>query len=330
MNRITTIKDIARELGISTSTVSRILNGKNTSNSKLAEEVLNTAKRLKYQVNTAAKGLRTNKTNMIGIIVPEIGDDFFASVLSGMDEEADAHRYNLLLCQSNESSEREMALVNSLIACNVEGVVVAVSKETQNLDFLNPLLDMGKKAVVFDRTLSHPDVPAVIFNDREGTTLAARHLVETGHKSFLYVGLDKKLQNNNDRLSGYNRVLQENDLPICTEVYFDQWEFTANDFKKIWDPKFDAIVCFNDVSASRILTFAKELNLNIPEDVSVIGFDNRKYSQLTYPKLTTVERSTRDMGKYVISLLLSLLNETAIHPLELSAELILRDSTKKR
>ncbi len=330
MNKITTIKDIAIALGISTSTVSRILNGKNTSNSKLAEQVLATARELNYQVNTAAKGLRTNKTGMIGIIVPEIGDDFFGSVLSGMEEIADANKYNLLLCQSNESHDKEIELVNSLIACNVEGIVISVSKETQSLDFLNPFLALGKKVVVFDRTLTHPEIPAVIFNDWEGTTMAAEHLIETGHKSFLYVGLDKNLQNNKDRLSGYNQVLSQSNLPLCEEVYLDQWNFTSTDFKEIWNNKYDAIVCFNDVIAARILSIAHEIDLKIPEQASVVGFDNRLYSQYTFPKLTTVEHSTRGMGKHVINLLTSLLNDTEIIPVEMSTELVLRDTTIKR
>jgi len=330
MDRITTIKDIANELGISTSTVSRILNGKNTSNSALAEKVMETAKRLKYQVNTAAKGLRTNKTQLIGIIVPEIRDDFFASVLSGMEEAAEINHYNLLLCQSNESHKKEVELVKSLIACNVEGILVSVSKETSDLGFLNQLLALGKKAVSFDRTIEHPEVPSVTFSDFEGAALSAKHLIDLGHKSFLYFGFAKNLKNDQDRHAGYDSVLEQNGLTPCKAVYVDQYNFTVEDVKDNWSNEYDTIVCFNDMIAAQVLAHLRTLGIKVPEEVSVVGFDNRVFCDFTYPKLTSVEHSTRLMGKHAVNMLLNLINETETESVGIGAELVPRDSTMKR
>lgn len=330
MSRVTTIKDLAEKLGISTSTVSRILNGKNVSNERLVKEVLDAAKEMNYQVNTAAKGLRTNKTGLIGIVVPEIADDFFASVLSGMEEAADEAGYNFLLCQSNESSAKEDQLIKSLISCNVEGVLISLSKETRDLDFLNQLTAVGKKAVLFDRTIDNEIYPCISFRDHEGAYIAGKKLLETGHKSFLYFGLSENLKNDRDRLGGYNQALTENGLNACDVVYVDQRKIEEHEISGLILRKYDAIVCFNDIIAAQILNHLINLKIRIPEDMSVVGFDNRIFCDYTNPRLSSVEHSTRLMGKQSVNTLLNLLNDQLVKSIDLGAELVLRDTIKRR
>lgn len=330
MEKVTTIKDIAQRVGISTSTVSRILNGKNVSNEQLVQEVFKIAREMNYQVNTAAKGLRTNKTGMLGIIVPEIGDDFFASVLSGMEEAAEEGGYNLLLCQSNESRQKEDQLIKGLIACNVEGVLISLSTETTELSFLNQLTAIGKKVVMFDRTIENSNFPSITFSDFEGAQLAGHHLIEAGHKRFLYVGVSENLKNDRDRLGGYNQALIDAGLEPCDVIYVDQDKIGTEVVKTSYAVEYDAIVCFNDIVAAEFLSHFNNMNVKIPEQVSVIGFDNRKFCEYTAPRLTSVEHSTRLMGKQSVRTLINMLNDKSTEPIGIGAELVIRDSSKKR
>lgn len=327
MKRVTTIRDIAERLEISTSTVSRILNGKNVRNKRLVNDVLKAARQMNYQVNTAAKGLRTNKTKLLGIIVPELGDDFFAAILSGMEASAEKAGYNLLVCQSNESHKKEKQLIKSLIACNVEGVLISPSKETLTLHFLDQLTAMGKKAVLFDRTFEQSKHPTISFSDFDGAYLAGQHLVRTNHQRFLYFGFSENLKNDHERQAGYNAVLKENGLPACKVIYVNQNNFTAEELDTHWSEEYDAVVCYNDLIAAQVIAGFNLLGVSVPDQVSVFGFDNRPICNYTSPALSSVEHSTHRMGVMAVDTLLDLINEKEIHVSDIDAELVIRKST---
>jgi len=327
MKRVATIKDIASALEVSTSTVSRILNGKNQSNAQLVKEVKAMARKLNYQVNTAAKGLRTNKTKLIGIIVPEIGDDFFAAILSGMQEASEELGYNLLVCQSNESKKKENQLVKSLIACNVEGILIAPSKETHNINFLKGLPALGKHAVIFDRIIDQEVFPHISFDDEQGGYLGGKYLIASGHEKLLFIGLSQALKNGVARLSGYNKALGESGLPNCTASFLDTDGTASEILDRHWqEGVYDAVACYNDLIGAQVIAHFNEIGVKVPQEVSVLGFDNRPLCEYTFPRLSSIEHSTNKMGRMAVTTLLDLLNETESEALDIAPKLVERNS----
>lgn len=324
-----TIKELADKLGVSTSTVSRILNGKNTRNKKLVERVKQMALEYNYQVNTAALGLRTNKTKLIGIIVPEINNDFFASILSGMEQITEREGYNLLICQSDESRTKELKLVKSLISCNVEGIMISISEETNDLELLEIVKSAGKKLVFFDRIFKQNLFPNVTFNDFEGAFIAGKHLVETGRKAFFYLGLSQKVSNNEARLAGFNAALSEANLPPCRTGYVDVHNVREYTKRISGIEEIDALVVYNDLLAAEAMVALKSMGLKIPGQIAVCGFDDRFVCELVSPTLTSVRRSTKELGNIAANSLLSMLKDENIPVNDhfIDASLIVREST---
>lgn len=328
MTKIATIKDVANALGVSTSTVSRILNGKNQSNKDLVEKVHAVAKKLNYQVNTTARGLRTNKSGLIGIIVPDIGDDFFASVFTGIEEVTESAGYNLLICQSNERREKEELLVQQLIACNVEGLMISITQETESTRFLDGFANMGKKVVMFDRVIRQNTYPVIETKDFDGTYNAGKHLIAQGSKRFLYLGLFENLENNRQRLGGYESILKENGLGLQGKAYVEDIHNVAATLEQNWDDSIDTVICYNDLIAAETLAYFNGKGVKVPEQVSVCGFDNRPLCRYTQPALTSVVQPSKRLGALATHTLLGLINETDVTPMDLENDLILRGSTK--
>lgn len=332
MEKAVTIKDIADKLGVSKSTVSRILNGKNTRNKKLTAQVRRLAKRYNYQVNTIALGLRTNRTKLIGIIVPNINDDFFAAILSGIEHITEAEGYNLLICQTNESQQKEMKLMKSLIACNVEGILISTSRETTSKEFIDMVKAAGKKMVLFDRVLEQEDFPSVTFNDFDGAYKAGKHMISTGKKHFLYIGMSENLVNDNDRRAGYNAALAESGLPDCDAVYFENAREVREGFARTYSVRrYDAVACYHDMMAAEVLFTLKEMEVKVPDEVAVCGFDDRYICTLLSPSLTSVSHSALKLGESAANALLGLLRDepVAMH-FSFGGGLSIRESTFKK
>lgn len=321
-----TIKDIAREIGVSVSTVSRILNGKSTQNKKLVKLVTEKAKELNYQVNTAAAGLRTNKTKLIGIVVPEISNDFFAEVLAGVEEMAEAAGYNLLICQSKESGEKELKLIKSLISCNVEGIMISTSLHHMlSADGLSNTVFQNKKVVLFDRVSAGTTLPYATIQDFEGAYKVTKHVLEQGRNRILFHGFKQNLSNDNERLRGVRTALDEAGISNLATFYSRDVISLA---EAIRSGNHDALICYNDDIASKDVVGLVKLGFKIPKELVVTGFDNRSICELISPTLTTINHSSRDLGRKATQMMLSLLDsEEEVENVVLSAELIIREST---
>lgn len=320
-----TIKDIAREARVSVSTVSRILNGKSTKNSALVARIQKVAERLHYQANTAAAGLRTRRTKLIGLVVPQVSDDFFAMVLSGIESVAEARGYNILICQSDESAEKELKLIKSLVSCNVEGFLISPSKETDTKTFLPYLKDQQKEVVLFDRINVGTEVPYVAIEDYQGTYQMAKHLIENGRTRFLYVGISPKLQNDNERLRGLNEYLKEQKMNLFDQVYQERIsEIPA----LVKGNQIDAIVCATDIIAAKTMVELRNAGFNLPQDIAIAGYDNRQLCEFLSPTLSSVNHSTFELGQETAKLLLGLLEKEEIkYPVVLPVSIVIREST---
>lgn len=321
-----TIKDIAREVGVSVSTVSRVLNGKSTQNAELVALIKAKARELNYQVNTAAAGLRTNRTKLIGIVVPQISNDFFSEILSGVEEAAEAEGYNLLICQSNESSAKELKLIKSLVACNVEGILISTCIENiKSQEAASIAIASGKKVVYFDRVPDESIAPFVTIQDYEGAYKITKHLIEQGRKSFLYHGLHKDLTNDKARSNGVKDAVNDSGIDKLEFLYTQNQDDLLAKLKGM---EFDALVCYNDDIAARDISSMQRAEIRIPRQIAVTGFDNRSMSKLIFPTLTTVNHSTGSLGKKAVETLLTMLDsDDPVENIVIPAEIIVRESS---
>ncbi|MCO6359540.1 LacI family DNA-binding transcriptional regulator [Roseivirga pacifica] len=326
-----TMKDIADELGISASTVSRILSGKiGARKGELVTKVKDAAKRLNFQTNSVARSLRTSKTQLIGIIVPNIGDDYFARVLAGIEEVANGHGYNLIICQSNESVEKEKQLIQTLSAINVEGILISPSAQTTDMEYLERAEANGIEVVIFDRVFSHTKFANIGYQDFHDAFELGTYLIKTGCERMLYVGISESLLNDGERLRGYNRALEKADLTPC-DTLFVQDIFKAQERLKLGlaELPYDCIVCYNDMVAVEVLNFLEAKGKRVPQDISVCGFDNRAICEYTTPKLTSVDHSMGKMGKLAAKALFDrLIKDEEAGSVRLVGKLVVRESTR--
>jgi DNA-binding LacI/PurR family transcriptional regulator len=331
-----TILDIAKELNISPSTVSRALNNHPDINANTKVLVNQVAKSMGYVPNPIALGLRKNKTSTIGVIVPEIKHDFFASAISGIEEIAYCSGFTIIVCQSNESYEREVINTRALINHRVAGIIVSISQTTTNGEHFNELNKRGIPLVFFDRVCTDVKASKVIIDDKKSAYNAVHYLVQKGYYKIAHLGGPKDLDICSKRFQGYCKALEEGNLSINPNLILsgglhEQDGYTMMDNLIKNNISVNAIFAINDPVAIGAFQRIKEAGLKIPQDIGIIGFSNNKITSLVEPQLTTVNQPSFNMGKRAAEIMVELINKENIsfEPIIeiLDAELIIRDST---
>ena len=307
-----TIKDIARELGISVSTVSRALKDNPEISKATKEMVRESARRLNYKPNLMASNLRTNKNTTLGVIIPEVNHHFFASVLDGIEQAANEAGYSILICQSHENMEKEIQNVQTLLHSRVAGMLVGVSKETMHLHHLQEVLNSNTPLVLFDRPCPSLQCDQVVSDDYAGAYSAVEHLIQTGCKRIIYFSSSMNLEVAHRRYQGWRNALQKHGLWHSTDdiIIADTRELAIEELPKLMnaDQRPDAIFCVNDHCASGVLYAAQKLGLRVPEDLSICGFSDAPLARITTPMLTTVEQHGTEIGTHAMQALLRKLN----------------------
>lgn len=307
-----TIKDIARELGISVSTVSRALKDNPEISKATKEMVRESARRLNYKPNLMASNLRTNKNTTLGVIIPEVNHHFFASVLDGIEQAANEAGYSILICQSHENMEKEIQNVQTLLHSRVAGMLIGVSKETMHLHHLQEVLNSNTPLVLFDRPCPSLQCDQVVSDDYAGAYSAVEHLIQTGCKRILYFSSSMNLEVAHRRYQGWRNALQKHGLWHSTDdiIIADTRELAIEELPKQMnaDQRPDAIFCVNDHCASGVLYAAQKLGLRVPEDLSICGFSDAPLARITTPMLTTVEQHGTEIGTHAMQALLRKLN----------------------
>jgi len=305
-----TIKDIARELGISPSTVSRALKDHPDISIATKKAVNELADKLNYQPNTVALNLRQRKTNTIGVIIPEIVHFFFSTVISGIEDVAYEAGYNVILAQSNESVEREKSDIKALFNSRVDGLLLSISRETTNFDHIESIISKGLPIVFYDRMYTNPNTSKVIVDDYVGAKEAVLHLIEQGYKRIAHLEAAPGLQIAVDRRRGYVDALRENNMPIKETMIIECPNGSLEDGKKatkkllsLASPP-DAIFANNDLLAMGAMLSIKEKGLKIPGDIALMGFSNWFFSQLLDPPLSSVDQPGFEMGQEAARLLI--------------------------
>lgn len=330
-----TIRDIALKLNISISTVSRALRGMADVNPETKKMVLEMARQLNYEPNLIAQSLRSNRTNTIGIIVPDVEVHFFSSIVSGIQEVASEVNYNVLFCQSNESYQTEINNLKTLIASRVDGLLISLSRETRDVEHLLRVQQKNIPLVLFDRISDEIDTSKVNVSDMDGAYKAVKYLIDTGCKRIAYLAGPKNLAISNKRMDGYFKALrnagiapEENLIVHCDSLKDDAGHATAQ--LLTLEPKPDAIFCINDPVALQAMQVVKQHNLKIPEEISIVGFTDDPISALIEPSLTTVAQPSHEMGKCAAKLLIDQIKGYNGTPrtVTLDTKLVLRNTTR--
>lgn len=307
-----TIKDIARELGISPSTVSRALKDHPDISSNTKKAVNELAEKMNYSPDPIALSLKGGKSRIIGVVVPAIIHYFFSTVIKGIENVASRAGYNVMVCNSNESIEAERKNIDALLSSRVEGILISVAKATDKADHIQKVKEAGVPLVFFDRALPGMEVDSVTVDDEEGAYQAVKHLLRTGCRRILHLSAPPHMEISRNRKNGYLRALKEFDIEPDSSciIQCDSEEkaekLIPSFFEKENIP--DGIFATNDITAATTMRIAKRYGKKVPEDISIVGFTNGQISNLTDPALSSVEQFGQEIGKQATTLLLNRLN----------------------
>ncbi|MEZ4828624.1 MAG: LacI family DNA-binding transcriptional regulator [Bacteroidia bacterium] len=333
-----TLLELAKRLNLSPSTVSRALNDRHRISESTRNRVKQLAEELEYQPNPSAKSLRESKTYSLGVLVPEIAHSFFATAISGIEKAALAAGYNIMICQSHESYEREKAISNALLSSRVDGLLVCPSRETQDFKHFATFIRKDIPVVFFDRISMSFQGSKVVVNDFEGARTAVEFLIQTGCRRIAHIAGPAPLSNSTERLNGYLAALESYDLPD-DETLIRHCDMSRDNISNIVEELLqlpvrpDAIFTFNDNIAYDVMRIVKRKGLRIPEDISIVGFSDQPLSEMIEPALTTVAQPAYKIGEVAVQLMFEQLdNDDAEVPFRtetLETRLIVRDSTRK-
>lgn len=333
-----TIHDIARELNTTASTVSRALQDHPRISKGMKKAVLDLAQKLNYQPNSIASSLRRGKGNTIGIIVPYINRYFFSSVIRGIEDVASKAGYNVLICQSYDSYEREKTIVETLINGKVDGFVASLGSETFDLKHFQLVQNKGLPLIFFDRVPVGMEVNKVEIDDFAGAYMAVEHLINQGCKRIAHFCGPRHVSIYHNRFEGYKAALQKHNLAFDGSLIFDkavtretgeQASVAISQMK----PMPDAIFSAGDFSAMGAILKFKELGLRVPQDIAVVGFANEPFDEMIEPRLSSVDQHSIEIGHHVANMFLEEAKDaqsiTRQKRIVLQPKLLVRESSLK-
>lgn len=334
-----TIKDIARELNISPSTVSRALKNYQTISLKTRQAVKELADKYDYQPNSIALSLRHQKSFTIGVIIPEIVHFFFSTIISGIEDVAYKAGYNVIISQSNESLEREVSDTKALLRSRVDGLLVSMSRETNQYEHFLELHTRGTPLVFFDRICPEIETSRVIVDDQDGAMKGVEHLIATGCKRIAHLAGPPDLLISKNRMQGYLDALSKHGLPVdqelivvCEDGTVDQAIDRTRELMQLSNPP-DAIFANNDMSAMGAMKEVFNQGRRVPEDVSILGFSDWQLASLVHPSLTSIHQPGFEMGQAAARLFIEQIeykgDDFQFKTEVLPTSLVIRDSTRK-
>lgn len=332
-----TIKDIAKKLNISVSTVSRALRGLSDVHIDTRQAVEALARELDYHPNAVAASLAKSKTFTVGVIIPNFETHFYSSAIRGIQDVLSGAGYNIMICQSNEAYETEVKNIQTLINSRVDGLIVSQSIETNSLEHFQYVLDKEIPLVSFNRALEALPASKVETDDYEGAFNAVEYLIRTGCRRIAHVAGPQNLKISQNRLRGYQDALAKHQLS-AHEGYIISCDLSIEGGKECMHkllglPEMpDGVFVVNGHAAFGVMAVLKIRRINIPDEVSVIGFTDEPFASLTEPALTTVAQPTYEIGRATADLFLKQIkNPNHFQPevQVLKTELQVRDSTRR-
>lgn len=336
MHHAITIRDIARTLNISVSTVSRAMRDTYDVNQETRQKVLDAARDLKYKPNYNATGLAKGSTHNIGVILPFITNYYFSTALTGIQEAAYEKGFNIIPFVTNDSYETELTIAENLSISSLDGLIVCISAGSGSCDHFQNIIDQGIPVIFFDRVASKIRTSKVMQDDFNGAVEAVEHLIENGYTKIAHIAGPKGLMLTEKRLQGYLATLKKYNLPIREEWIihsgFSQ-EFGELDTCQLLDgeDRPDAIFAATDRKAFGAIVALRKEGIQVGREIGVIGFTNDPDSALISPSLTTIAEPAFDIGKESCELLIKHITKKNFIPEEriLSGKLVVRESTMR-
>lgn len=328
----TTIKDVAREVGVSINTVSRALNGKPDVSPETRRQVLAVAERLNYMPNKLARGLRSNKTGVIGVIVADIANPFFSAVVKGMGKAAKELGYSIILQDTGENYENEEEAIQIMISEQVDGLLITpVQTENRSIHMLQ---ESGIPFVLVARHFNDLDTDYVVADDVQGGYLATAHLIEKGHEKIAFINGPAYNSSAIERFQGYKKALEEHNIEL-NEKLIRNGALTMEDgythcrvLLMQSDPRPTALFTFSDFVALGAMKAVHELGLRIPDDIAIVGYDDIDFAFCLESPLTTIRFPKREIGEEAISVLEKKIDGQKRHSnLKIPVELVIRQSS---
>lgn len=331
----TSLKDLARELGVSIATVSRALRNSPEIGLEMQARVKELAKRMNYRPNPFAQSLRKEAPRIIGVVVPNLVTHYYAAVLDGIEEEARNQGYSVISANTHEQSEAEVRAIDNFISLHVEGIIACLSQNTTDYSHFEELSQMDIPLVFFGRTCLSERFSSVKANGDVAAQEATQHLLDTGSKRIAFIGGPNHLDMVVRRKHGYLEALRENRIPIdremvvCGKIDY-QWALD-NTIKLLQRPdRPDAILAFNDIITFAAFTAIKQLNLRIPEDVALIGFTDDVHAQYVSPRLSAIEDQSMLMGQTACQLLMKrIAGDGKVQHKIIPQRIVIRDTSAK-
>ena len=333
-----TIKDIANVLGLTPSAVSKALNNHPRISDKTKIAVKQVAENLNYQPNHLASALRKGKSNLVGVIIPRNNSNFFSSVLENIEEVLNKEGYNIIITQSNESYKKECNNIESLLYTQVDGIIASLANETVNLEYYEKIKAKGIPLILFDRGENDLNVDYVGIDDYLSSHMIIEHLVSQKCKRIAHIAGFSHSRIYKNRISGYRDALKEYNLPIEEDLIIES-NLRIEDGRRIMEgllnlPKRpDAVYAAGDYAALGALQVLKENNINVPNDIALVGFSNEPFTSFVQPSISTIDQKSELIGKLAAEAFLNRIEnpsiKTTLNKIIVDAELIVRDSSNK-
>jgi len=330
------IKDVAKEAGVSIATVSRVLNDVDVVNEETKKKVQEAIKKLGYRPNIVARSLKTQKSRTIGIIIPDISNQFYPEIVRGAEDVANIYNYNIILCNTDLDIDKEMEYLRVLKEKMVDGALyMSNSLEPAVIDLIK---NLELPVVLVETTDKANTFPSVTINNDKAAFDATKYLIDRGNKKIAYIGThEDAVHASAFRFSGYKNALKEHGLELDERLcYFgglkaDDGYEGINTILNSKDVELDAVFCASDELAMGAINALREKGIKVPDDVDVMGFNDIYSASIFYPKLTTVVQPMYDMGSVGMRMLIKLINgaELVQHHFVLNHQIIERDSCKK-
>lgn len=334
-----TIHDIARQLNISASTISRALNDHPRISQATRSLVKETAIKFGYQPNNIASQLRKGKSMTAGILVPRITRVFFANVIGGIEEILSEAGYSITICQSYEEFSKELQSLNTLNNLRVDGIIISLAADTTNTQHLQSLQNRGLNIVMFDRIAEDMNVSSVKIDDFYGAYQAVIHLLDQGYTRIAHFSGPQQLNVYRDRQAGFLKALKDRNIQINQNFIIDDCLTKEKGIEASRDlltlpEKPDAFFSASDFSAVGVMITAKSMGIKIPSELGLVGFANEPFTEFTSPSLSSIDQDSVNMGRIVARVFLNSLEPSFDQKIKekiiLTPELIIRESSLRK
>jgi LacI family transcriptional regulator len=334
-----TIYDLARKLNISIATVSRALKDDPVVSKKTKKKIFDLAEEMGYRSNHFARNLRNQRTDTIGVIVPRLNSYFMSTIIAGMESVANSNGYNLIISQSSESVNKEVANAKTLFNNRVDGLLVSLAYDTEDMSHFDPFFKKNIPVIFFDRVEEHDSSTNILIDNRRAAYEATSHLIQQGCKRIVHITATPKRNVYIDRLAGYKQALADYDIPFKEDYLIinnlsQEAGTEAGTIIAQMNPRPDGVFVANDNCAVGCMLALKEAGVRIPQDVAVVGFNNDPVSKVVEPNLSTINYPGYEMGEVAARNLINHLNGTAAmhstNTIILRSDLIIRASSLRR